>query len=83
VHNSNLNQILSGVVDKVLPHQSEHDVASTLAFLSTSLGPEIEEEAGSDETLSEAGTKGRYQLQILRVPRRQLSASNRALEAPK
>jgi pimeloyl-ACP methyl ester carboxylesterase len=44
------------VKDEVLPHQSEHDVASTLAFLSTSLGPEIEEEAASDEALSEAST---------------------------
>jgi pimeloyl-ACP methyl ester carboxylesterase len=42
------------VKDEVLPHQSEHDVASALAFLSTSLGPEIEEEAASDEALSEA-----------------------------
>jgi pimeloyl-ACP methyl ester carboxylesterase len=42
--------------DDVLPHQSEHDIAVTLAYLSTSLDPEIKEKAASDETLSEAGT---------------------------
>jgi pimeloyl-ACP methyl ester carboxylesterase len=38
------------------PNQSASDIDAVLAYASTSIGPEIEEEASMDETLSEAGT---------------------------
>jgi pimeloyl-ACP methyl ester carboxylesterase len=42
--------------DDETPHQLARDVDAIAAYLSTSLDPEIKEEAAADETLVEAGT---------------------------
>jgi hypothetical protein len=40
--------------DEVMPHQSEHDIDASLAYLSTSLSPAFQEEVASHEMLLEA-----------------------------
>jgi hypothetical protein len=42
--------------DDETPHQSAHDIDAMAAYLSTSLDPELKEEAEAAETLSEAGS---------------------------